>query len=369
VTAVLAVGVAVAASNDSEDPPAVPEGPTSAAPAPEPPGSPPVGPPSRAHKPGEAPGVSVPPGEPEQGPDRPEDPAPDASWSAPAGSSLGVYIGARNVEGVRQFGAWLGNDLDRALDYIDGSTWETIESPDWSTSGWADSGYRVDFSVPMIPDTGGSLRSGASGAYNARFAELAETLIENGQANAIIRPGWEFNLPLFNWSAGSEPRAYAVYFRQIVSTMRSVPGQAFEFEWSPALGRGVIPPDRAYPGDRYVDYIGLDVYDNTLIGKRRDPVARWRHLMRQPYGLRWHRDFSARHGKWMTFPEWGLVDGPSTAAGGDNPLFVQRMYAWISSNPVANHYYFEFDGSLGDHELLGGQFPRAAARFRHLFGA
>jgi hypothetical protein len=198
---------------------------------------------------------------------------------------------------------------------------------------------------------------------------LAENLVANGQGNAIVRPGWEFNLPLYTWSPGSRPGAYAAFFRQIVTSMRSVPGQRFEFEWNPAIGKGAVAPDRAYPGDRYVDYIGLDVYDITWISKRRDPVARWRHYMNQPYGLRWHRDFSAQHGKRMTFPEWGLASTPGGQGGGDNPHFVQRMHDWIAANDVAGHYYFEFEGPEGDHEMLSGLFPRSAARFRELFGA
>jgi Glycosyl hydrolase family 26 len=369
VTLVLVIGAIIVAADDSEDPAVVAEGPANGTTSGEGSETVPAVPPPTRPSPGEASGDSAPGAdEPEQEPTRPEGSARPVGGSASASGTLGVYIGARNVDGVQRFGGWLGNDIDRALDYIDGSSWEAIESPTWLTSGWDGSGYRVDFGVPMLPDGGGSLRTGASGGYNEHFVGLAANLIENGQGNAIIRPGWEFNLPLFHWSAGSDPGAYAAYFRQIVSSMRSVPGQSFEFEWNPAIGKGVVPADRAYPGDRYVDYIGLDVYDNTWIAKRRDPVARWRHLMKQPYGLRWHRDFAARHGKPMTFPEWGLVSGPSWHGGGDNPYFVKRMHDWISGNPVANHYYFEFDSALGEHELLSGRFPRAAARFRQLFG-
>jgi hypothetical protein len=304
---------------------------------------------------------------------RPRRPARPATRSlptvSPPSSSLGVYTGAANVRGVEQFAGWLRLDLDRALDYIDGSTWSTIESPNWSTSGWNGSGYQVDFGVPMIPASGGSLVTGASGAYNSHFVELGRTLVANGQANAIIRPGWEFNVSWFRWFAGSTPRAYAAYFRQIVTSMRSVPGQHFEFEWNPAIGTSQVPLGKAYPGDQYVDHIGLDVYDQSWIPKWRNPVARWKNFMGQRFGLRWHRDFAARHGKPMTYPEWGLITRSDGHGGGDNPYFISQMHEWIRTNNVASHYYFEFDSDGNRYELMNGQFPRSAARFRQLFGA
>ncbi|MGA9635222.1 MAG: glycosyl hydrolase [Solirubrobacterales bacterium] len=288
---------------------------------------------------------------------------------SPPWSSLGVYTGAADVSGVKQFADWLRIDLHRAVDFINGSTWSTIESPTRQTRGWANSGYRIDFGLPMIPASGGSLAAGARGAYNSHFVKLGENLIENGQADAIIRPGWEFNAPWFRWHAGSSPGAYVAYYRQIVNSMRSVRGQRFEFEWNPALGKLGVAPNRAYPGDRYVDYVGLDVYDQSWIRRWRDPVARWKDYMNQPYGLRWQRDFAAQHGKPMTFPEWGLTTRPDGHGGGDNPYFISRMYEWIRTNNVAAQYYFDFDAPDGRHELTSGEFPRSAARFRQLFGA
>jgi Glycosyl hydrolase family 26 len=304
---------------------------------------------------------------------RPRRPAPPATrlipTVSPPSSLLGVYTGGGNAVGVDRFATWLGNPLDRALEFLDDRSWETIESPTWVTSQWNGRGYRMDISVPMFPASGGSLTTGASGGYNSHFAKLGQTLVANGQANAIIRPGWEFNGSWFKWFAGSTPGVYAAYFRQIVNAMRSVPGQRFEFEWNPAIGTADVRLGKAYPGDQYVDYIGLDVYDQSWIPRWRSPAARWKSMMSQRFGLRWHRNFSARHGKPMTYPEWGLMTRSDGHGGGDNPYFISRMHEWIRTNNVANHYYFEWDAPDGNHELASGQFPRSAARFRQLFGA
>ncbi len=111
--------------------------------------------------------------------------------------------------------------------------------------------------------------------------------------------------------------------------MRSVPGQHFEFDWCPTLGKASVAPDRAYPGDAYVDYVGADVYDNSWIADYRDPVARWNDFVTQPYGLQWQSDFATAHGKPMTFPEWGLSTRSDGHGGGDDPYFIQQMYDWI----------------------------------------
>jgi hypothetical protein len=290
---------------------------------------------------------------------------------APAATpgKLGVYRGSANPAGVNQFATWSGSDVRWALDFLPSATWSDIESPTWWTSGWAGSPYRTVYSIPLIPSTGGTLAQGATGAYNAHFTKLGQALVAGGDSDAILRLGWEFNGAWYRWSAKSDPAAFAAYWRQIVAALRAVPGSSFQFDWSPVLGQGAVAPDRAYPGDAYVDYIGLDVYDQDWFPGWSDPYQRWQNLLTQAYGLRWHRDFAAAHGKPMTFPEWGLMTRTDGHGGGDDPYYIEKMHDWIASNPVAYALYFEFDAPDGRHELMSGQFPQSAARFQQLFGA
>lgn len=292
--------------------------------------------------------------------------------SAPAAlnrADLSVYRGSADAAGIGQFEAWLGSPVRRSLDFLSGETWASIESPTWWADSWAESRYRATYSVPLLPSTGGTLAEGATGAYNEHFVRLAQTLVASGEGDAVLRLGWEFNGPWYRWSAANDPDAFVAYWRQIVDAMRAVPGAAFTFDWCPALGTLAIAADRVYPGDAYVDYIGLDVYDQDWHPGWQDPVRRWQNFLTQPHGLRWHRDFAAAHGKAMSFPEFALVIRSDGHGGGDNPYFVQRMYEWIEANNVAYANYFEFDASDGQHSLLGGRFPLAAERFRTLFGS
>jgi hypothetical protein len=47
--------------------------------------------------------------------------------------------------------------------------------------------------------------------------------------------------------------------------MRAVPGAQFKFDFNPNCGFGQFPAEKAYPGDEYVDYIGVDVYDQPWL--------------------------------------------------------------------------------------------------------
>jgi hypothetical protein len=288
-------------------------------------------------------------------------------------SNLGVYEGGGAVGDIAGFEAWLGGGVGYVLDYLPFANWSEIENP-WVADQWSGSKYQLVVSIPLIPSSGGSLGRGARGHYNRHFAEVARNLVNAGHANAIVRLGWEFNGNWYPWTIGSPrgPRRFIRYWRNIVRTMRAVPGAHFRFDWCPALdgswyrGRR-INPNSAYPGDRYVDFIGLDTYDQGWGPYFWDPAARWRRMVRTRYGLRWHRGFAAAHSKQVSFPEWGLVERYDGHGGGDNPMFLDNMYWWLSISDVAYHNYFHFDDRDGKHDLA--HFPAGAARFRELFGA
>jgi hypothetical protein len=293
--------------------------------------------------------------------------ATDRASAAPTQPQLGVFVGGGNPSGVRSFGTWLGRQPTVAVDFFARSTWADIESPTWWLQRWQGSGLQVVYSVAMLPENGCcTLAEGARGTYNDHFVRLAQRLVQYGYGSSTIRLGWEFNGGWYVWSAIHDPVSWPVYWRQIVTAMRSVPGAAFTFDWNPVPGGGV-PLEQVYPGDDYVDVIGMDVYDVDC--GTADPEARWANAVWVPYGLEWHRRFAAEHGKPMSFPEWGVWRGgiAGTCAGGDNPRFVERMHEWVHQANVAYHAYFEFDAPDGDHELMSGAFPQSAARFRALF--
>jgi hypothetical protein len=245
-----------------------------------------------------------------------------------------------------------------------------------------------------------SLVEGATGAYNDYYKMLATKLVEQGLGNSIIRLGQEFNGGWYTWRASVNPQAYAAYWRQIVTTMRSVPGtEKLEFCWNPAMGWQQFPADQAWPETdkdgkylgNYVDYVGLDLYDDSWMANTypwpegtsdADIAARqntvWKSvLLDGQFGLNFWKKFASDHKKKFALPEWGVSQRSDKHGGLDNPQFIENMYKFITdpANDVAFHVYFDVWAPDGNHQLSPGEswdsvtkFPKSAAKFRELFG-
>ena len=267
---------------------------------------------------------------------------------------------------VAAFERWLGRKPDLGLDFIDMRLgWDGfLTSANWILGCWQGTHDPLVLSVPMLmQEADPSLRRGAEGAYDRHFRGLAETLIAHGQAGAILRLGWEFNGDWFHWAAERDPDAFVAFWRRIVDVMRGARSARFRFDWNPILG-GTGPLERVYPGDDAVDIIGLDTYNQSW-PRMRDPARRWRYLLDHAAGLRWHRDFAAAHGKPRSFPEWGTGMRPDGHGGGDDPLFIRNMLAWMQEGgPVEYACYWDVRAEDYDAKVSDGRLPQAAAALR-----
>jgi hypothetical protein len=126
-----------------------------------------------------------------------------------------------------------------------------------------------------------------------------------------------------------------------------------------------VPLGSFYPGDRYVDVIGVDAYDEIEPGFRGSRLAA---LLAAPDGLRQVRAFAARHHKPMSVPEWGI--GPPAASGqagaaGDDPAYVNALAREFRSGRVLYEGYFA--GGVQGPELLSAE--RSLRAYRRHFGA
>ncbi|HLI42908.1 MAG TPA: glycosyl hydrolase [Acidimicrobiales bacterium] len=281
-------------------------------------------------------------------------------------SVIGVYAGAGQASEVLGIEHRLGLRSMYAMDFLDGSSWSTLSDPDWLLQVWGHTGLKMIWGVDMLPNSGASLAVGATGAYDSWYRLLAERLVAGGQGSSLIRLGWEFNGGWFPWAANGQAAAFVQYWRDIVDTMRSVPGGHFRFEWNPTRGdMGVGPLSEYYPGNQYVNVIGLDVYDIEW-GHYPGAVAEWQHMLTQPYGLDWLASFGAAHGKPISFPEWGLgwgTGGNGPAGGGDNAYFVEHMAEFIRTHDVANAVAWDW----GSRPMISSYYPAAEQSFFDAF--
>jgi hypothetical protein len=99
-----------------------------------------------------------------------------------------------------------------------------------------------------------------------------------------------------------------------------------------------------YPGDEYVDIIGVLYYDWWPASPTE---ASWninlveRDRLGGPKGLQTWLDFAQQRGKPLSLPEWGLGKH-GTQDPFDNPLFIQKMFDFFRNNAgsLAYESYF-----------------------------
>ncbi|HZF15735.1 MAG TPA: glycosyl hydrolase [Steroidobacteraceae bacterium] len=292
-----------------------------------------------------------------------------AAVRVPVPAGLGVYEGAGcdGVAQLKKFESWYGGKANQVIDFL---AWSMLETRSvWLPKCWKDAGRKaVVFSVPMLPGDGHTtLADGASGKFDKLFRDYAAVLQKYGYGTAVIRIGWEFNGDWYPWAAGKDPTSWIKYWRRIVTAMRSVPGTSFQFDWCPAAGWTRFRAADAYPGDAYVDVIGLDVYNISWDPKVKTPEQRWSALTYAMQGLRWHRDFAASHGKAMSFPEWGTGKRGDKLGGGDDPYFIEHMADWMHDNPVLYHNYWDYAHAYFNGKLSDGHQPKSGAAFIESF--
>ncbi|MFD7696328.1 glycoside hydrolase family 26 protein [Streptomyces sp. NPDC059805] len=302
-------------------------------------------------------------------------PQPQPGAHAPAGApahapAFGAYLhyGPAGVQRMQQLTHWLGGQEPRVgHTYLPGDLWTNIEGGHGFLDSWAawrraKSDRMLVLNVPMMErnESGLSdatvrtlLRRAASGAFDEHYEALAERLVGLGVPDTVIVLGWEMNGITYTHRCGPDPESWKRYWRRIVRVMRAVDGQRFRFDFAPSRGRDAVPWPACYPGDDVVDIIGMDAYDQPR-GLTFD------QQVSEPYGLQHHVDFARRHGKPISYPEWGLF------RNGDNITYMLRMLAWMDQHkPLYN--------TITDYcphgVWLCSDNPRASALYRLLLSA
>jgi hypothetical protein len=262
-------------------------------------------------------------------------------------NALGLFVSSQSPTDVQALAKRLGVQVQGISGYTSQASWADI-----GTYKPPSTSLRLYLGVTMSPDNGSPAQTPANlGVYQ----QLGQNLVNGGQPYAILRIGWEWSTTHFSWGVqNTTPAQYVTAFDDVVTTMRSVPGQHFFFDWCGAVGE--VPTNgsyaASYPGDQYVDYIGTDQYDN--------PGSNWGDLLNTVGGLSYTVDFAKAHGKFASVPEWGLN-------GSDDPAFVNLMHGFIANpdNDIGYSSYFSYSGAV-DSDIT--QFPNSQAAFTQAFG-
>ena len=256
---------------------------------------------------------------------------PQTSSEGSLAPALGLFVGSQAPSDVLTLGDQL--EVNPTIDtvYAGGSDYNS-------------------YSPPTGIPAGMTLMLGVGALTPSQATSIGENLVAGGQSHAIIRVMWEQNQDLDGWFQGwnqlTFPTAssYIAEFQSVVTTMRSVPGQAFTFMWNPIGGTGSEASGRTWqdtwPGKSFVDIVGVDQYDYSGYAANIQAVV----------------SFAQSQGLPAAIPEWGLN-------GSDDPSYINGVASIVNNpaNDIVLQAYFSYPGSI-DSDIT--QFPQSEAAYQ-----
>lgn len=208
--------------------------------------------------------------------------------------------------------------------------------------------------APMIswnlPMTGGQITDGSKDAY---LKEQALAVKKYG-GPVFIRLDWEMNASWYpDWNLpGVTTAQFIAGWRHVYELFQSEGAGNAAFVWCPTLwnGPGGLSPDAWYPGDAYVDWLGIDAYPQSAVTN---------FIMTGPAGLDDTVKFATQHDKPLMVAEWApALPQPDTAAA------MNLIFDFAAAHPktVKALVYFDFDTNGKDYTLK--DHPVGAKAFR-----
>ena len=214
-------------------------------------------------------------------------------------------------------------------------------------------------SVPMvswtIPMTNDQITDGSDNSY----IEAQAAAVKSYGKPVFIRPDAEMNgtwLPGYDITSGVSPTQYVASWQHIYKMFNGVTNAVFV--WCPNSGDPTGRRASAwYPGDAYVDWIGLDSYPEFGSANR---------FLTSSDGANDMANFAAEHGKPLMLAEWGPN---TTTMFTDNSSTVDLVFKWAKSfpNTVKALVYFNYLGNssaMSSSDFLLVDHPNFAAELR-----
>ncbi|WP_052397187.1 glycoside hydrolase family 26 protein [Streptomyces sp. NRRL F-5123] len=196
-----------------------------------------------------------------------------------------------------------------------------------------------------------SLKKIASGAFDAYIITFARQVKATGQP-VVLRFAHEMNGDWYPWSeqhSGNSPGDYVRAWRHVHDLFQAVGSTQVIWVWSPNVLRGTknVALEPLYPGDQYVDWIGIDGYgfgEKTAGEVLQPTVDTVRRFSRKP----------------ILLTETGSAPGPQQAG------WTADLFRWIKSTPnVIGFVWFQHSQDEGgQYDYRFDIDPRTRAAFR-----
>ncbi len=272
---------------------------------------------------------------------------------------------------VNAWGTFTGREVGVAIVFTNRTDWYNLVSADWPTAAFTRDKFPGELSIaqPPFPKDGNEAAC-ASGAYDGYWRTFGTTLTKFGRADAHVRLGWEFNGGYNYWHVRNA-ETWKTCFRRTVTAIRST-APTVKIDWNMNAHTDKLPESGqdvwdAYPGDQYVDVVGIDSYDFFPASVNE---ASWDRQCHQRSGLCTVIQFAHDHGKKFAVPEWGLV--PPDGGGKDNPFYINKMHETFVAN-AANLAYEAYYNNSEQGNVLSSLYkpdlsPKSSKRYQELFG-
>lgn len=252
-----------------------------------------------------------------------------------------------------------GRDLDVVAVSPTRDSWSAMFSDWWLTE--LPEGFEgpLNVAVPMFPKNG-SMAAAARGDYDAQWRRLGQ-MIAKDHPTSYVRPGWEMNIHNWDWSANPDnvEQFKEAFRRASVNLKRG--GNDLRIVFNPNEGKGDTLPDAtmAWPGDEYVDIVGIDAYDWHPPYDEKG----WEEHRTKHQGWDFWANFARERGKKFAVPEWGVIRG-SENSGGDNPKYIDYVYEWMERNADIMAFETYFDETEDYCKCALSLNPRAAEAYK-----
>jgi beta-mannanase len=216
----------------------------------------------------------------------------------------------------------------------------------WSTHAMG------DFSAPDF-----TLQAIINGSKDSLIRQWA-TSAKYWRSPFFLRFNWEMNGGWFPWGeryGSNRPGQYVAAWRHVHDIFKSVGATNVTWVWCPTADpwRVLQPLAGLYPGDAYVDWTCMDVYNMN------SPWLRWAQVARSAYD----EIMSIAPNKPMVVAETG-----STESGGNKAAWINDMFASLPSFPRVRGLIW-FDSAEGGSSAYTDYFLDSSAAATGAFAA
>ncbi|WP_197501959.1 glycosyl hydrolase [Mycobacterium sp. 1164985.4] len=197
----------------------------------------------------------------------------------------------------------------------------------------------------------------AGGRYDSYVSGWAKQAASYGQ-QFLLRFAHEMNGDWYPWSAGApggSPEDYVAAYRRVRGIFDEAGAKNVEWVWCPnaIINGNVEAISRSYPGNDFVDVVGIDGYN---FGDR--PGHRWTEPA-DLFGDTLALVTQLAPGKSVWINEVGCGD-----QGGDKARWIEAFLGWLVTTDVRGLIWFEVDGRPDepDWRLTSSPVTTAAAK-------